>query len=216
MTMPSVGFLHSSAVHVPTFNELVAEATDGVDTVVVVDESLLEKARRLGPHHDEVRAGIDAAFDELERAGVTVIVCTCSTIAGAAERLGRRRDVPVIRIDRPMAEAAVAAGRRIAIVAAVESTLGPTRQLIESVASDAGRTVELSDHLCDGAWARFEAGDQDGYLAVVAATCRSLDGACDVIVLAQASMTAAAGLANVSVPILSSPALAVEAATRLA
>jgi hypothetical protein len=36
--------------------------------------------------------------------------------------------VPVLRIDRPMAERAVAAGGRIAVVAAVESTLAPIRR----------------------------------------------------------------------------------------
>lgn len=63
-----------------------------------------------------------------------------------------------------------------------------------------------------GAWASFEAGDLDDYLDRVAATCSALDGSCDVIVLAQASMAGAAGRASVDAPILSSPSLAVRAA----
>ena len=105
-----IGFLHTAAVHTATFDALVVRATGASDTVAVVDESLLERARRHGPEHDGVTLGISRALDELEASGATVIVCTCSTIAGEAERLGRQRDVPVIRIDRPMAEAAVSTG----------------------------------------------------------------------------------------------------------
>lgn len=209
-----IGFLHTAAVHTATFDALVVRATGASDTVVVVDESLLERARRHGPEHDSVTLGISRALDELEASGATVIVCTCSTIAGEAERLGRQRDVPVIRIDRPMAEAAVSTGPRVAVVAALDATLGPTRQLIESVAATRWATVEVSDHLCDGAWVRFEAGDQAGYLAAIAAACASLEDSCDVIVLAQASMAPAADLADVSVPLLTSPASAVDAAIR--
>jgi len=40
-----------------------------------------------------------------------------------AEELGDRLDVPVLRVDRPMAEQAVAGGGRVALVAAVEGEL---------------------------------------------------------------------------------------------
>ncbi len=214
--MACVGLLHTSPVHAPTFDTFVAEAAEGTDTVVVVDEVLLATARREGPEHPDVAARIITALDELERRGATVIVCTCSTIAGEAERLGRGRVAPVIRVDRPMAEAAVAYGPRIAIIAAVESTFGPTRALFESVANDAGQPINLSEHLCEGAWDRFEAGDHQGYLETIAATCSRLDGTCDVIVLAQASMAGATAMVDVSVPVVTSPRLAVEAAVRLA
>ena len=100
------------------------------------------------------------------------------------------------------------------MVAALDATLGPTRQLIEDMAAKLGTAVEVSDHLCGGAWDRFEAGDQTGYITAIAATCAALEYSCDVIVLAQASMAAAADLAEVSVPVLTSPALAVDAAIR--
>ena len=113
-----------------------------------------------------------------------------------------------------MAEAAIAKGTRVAVVAALESTFDPTRRLLESVASSRGVSVDITTVLCDGAWNVFEAGEYDKYLRMVATTCASLDGSYDVIVLAQASMADAAFLLETSTTILSSPALAVEAAVR--
>ena len=211
-----IGFLHTSPVHTPTFDRLVADIDPDLETVDVVDESLLDKARRTGPTHPDVVDGIAAALDKLELAGASTIVCTCSTIGGEAERLGTQRDIDVARVDRAMAEAAIAAGTRIAVVAALESTFDPTRRLLESVASSCGVSVDITTVLCDGAWDAFEAGEHDRYLRAVATTCASLDGSYDVIVLAQASMADAALLFDGSTTILSSPALAVDAAVRSA
>ena len=208
----TIGFLHTSPVHVATFERLVAENDDNIGTVVVVDESLLDLARRVGSDHPDVAAGISSALDELEQAGASTVVCTCSTIAGEAERLGELSEIPVVRVDRAMAESAIAMGTRIVIVGALESTFDPTRQLLESVASSQGVSVEMSDVLSEGSWDKFEAGDVEGYLRAVATTCAALDGTCDVVVLAQASMAGAALLVEGSTPILSSPALAVEVA----
>jgi hypothetical protein len=211
-----IGFLHTSPVHTSTFDRLVADIDPDLETVVVVDESLLNRARRAGPTHPDVVDGIAAALDKLELAGASTIVCTCSTIGGEAEDLGVQRDIDVARVDRAMAESAVATGTRIAVVAALESTFDPTMRLLESVASSRGVSIDLTTVLCEGAWSAFEAGQRDRYLRAVATTCASLDGSYDVIVLAQASMADAALLFDGSTTILSSPALAVEAAVRSA
>jgi aspartate/glutamate racemase len=212
--MSTIGFLHTSAVHTERFAALVEAHAAGTHTVTVVDERLLDEAREKGPDHPSVRARVESVLAELEEAGADVIVCTCSTIGDAAERLGAERGRSVIRIDRPMIDAAVSAGPRIAVVVALESTVGPTRDLIEAVATERGEQVEISMVMSDGAWARFEEGDLDGYLRSIADTCTAIDGDADVIVLAQASMADAVGLLAVSTPVLSSPRLAVEAAVR--
>ncbi|RLE23856.1 MAG: hypothetical protein DRJ50_05540 [Actinobacteria bacterium] len=209
---PTIGFLHTSPVHIGTFDTLVAEHPGGFNTVEVVDEPLLDLARSVGPSHPDVVAGISSSLDELERAGASIVVCTCSTIAGEAELVGERFDVPVVRVDRAMAERAIASGTRIAVVGALESTFSPTRALLESCASSEGVSIEITDVFSEGSWDNFEAGNIDGYMQSVAATCSSLGGTCDVIVLAQASMAVAATMVEGPIPVLSSPALAVEAA----
>jgi hypothetical protein len=144
-----------------------------------------------------------------------VVLCTCSTIGGCAEELGRTADAPVLRVDRAMAERAIALGPRILVAAALASTLKPTRALLLDAAARAGKAVQLSELLCDAAWERFERGDQPGYLAAIAERLRAAAVSADAIVLAQASMAGAADLcADLPIPILSSPRLGLEAALR--
>jgi hypothetical protein len=208
--MPSVGFLHTAPVHVATFDELVRSLAPGWSPVAVVEEDLLEAARQRGVDDQELSTEVASVLDRLASQQPAVTICTCSTIGGLSEQIGAARGMRVVRVDRPMAEAAVHCGRRIAVVAAVESTIAPTRDLLAAVAADAGRSREVSVHLIQGAWPRFETGDHEGYLATIAAAMPELASGCDVIVLAQASMAAAAERVDVGVPVLSSPGVAIE------
>jgi len=207
----AIGFLHTSSVHVPTFRDLVAELAPRSSTAWVVDERLLERARRFGAADPQVADGIARALAELDRQGADVVVCTCSTIGGAAEIVGRRVGVAVVRVDRAMAERAVAIGGKVRVVAALENTLAPTLELLESVAADHGLELDVEVEMVAGAWERFEADDGEGYLAVIADALAKHAVGCDVIVLAQASMAEAADRVAVGVPVLSSPRLAVAA-----
>jgi hypothetical protein len=116
-----------------------------------------------------------------------------------------------MRVDRPMARIAVTSGHRVAIVAALESTLGPTRALLLEAATAEGGDVAVTDAPCPGAWTHFEAGDLDRYVSAVASHVESLDGDFDVIVLAQASMAPVETLVQVSALVVSSPRTAVSA-----
>jgi aspartate/glutamate racemase len=212
----TVGFLHTSPVHVPTFRDLLADVDPGAQEIHVLDEQLLADARARGVDAD-VEARLHRRLRELADQGPEVVVCTCSTLAGRAEQLSSRLPVPVLRIDRPMAEEAVAAGGRVAIVTAVESTLEPTRQLLEECASAAGTGSRIVDAPCPAAWSAFEAGDQAGYLDRIVRHVRDVAASADVVVLAQASMAAAADrLTDLDVPVLSSPRPAVARAVELA
>src|SRR5581483_10026773 len=127
--------------------------------------------------------------------GARAVLCTCSTIGGVAEAAAAGVGVPVLRSDRPMAAAAVAAGPRIVVLATVESTLGPTVSLIEEEAALSGRTAAVRTRLVEGAWDRFAAGDTEGCATLVATAVDRVTEA-DAIVLAQGSMAAAEHLST--------------------
>ncbi|USQ84722.1 aspartate/glutamate racemase family protein [Streptomyces phaeoluteigriseus] len=202
-----LALLHTSPVHVPVFDTLRDRAHPGLRLRHFVDEDLLTRARDQGPEAvaDDVRAVLAHAVAE----GARAVLCTCSTLGAVAETVARTAaaGVPVLRVDRPMAAAAVAAGPRVVVLAALESTLGPTAELVAEEAARAGRPVAVRTLLVDGAWDRFEAGDTEGYVRLVAATADTVTGAdADAIVLAQASMAPAQHLTTTPVPVLSSPA----------
>ena len=207
--MTRIGFLHTADVHVETFTALLAERDPGAAGSHVVDESLLADARAHGMS-DALRARILERLRALA-SDVDAVLCTCSTISGAAEDLAEAAGVPVVRIDRPMARRAVALGGRIGVVVAVESTLEPTLALFHEEATASGADVELVPLPCLDAWAHFEAGDIDAYLDAIASHVDAGAEHVDVVVLAQATMAPAAHRCATTRPVLSSPALGLDA-----
>ncbi|MGI5379801.1 aspartate/glutamate racemase family protein [Streptomyces sp. CA-251387] len=197
-----LALLHTSPLHIPVFDALRDEDHRGLDLRHFVDEDLLSRARREGAEAvtDDVRKALHRAVAE----GARAVLCTCSTIGGVAEAAAAEAGVPVLRVDRPMAAAAVAMGARVVVLATAESTLGPTVTLIEDEAHRAGRPVDVRTRLVEGAFARFEAGDTQGCARLVARAADEVTDA-DVILLAQASMTPAQHLTTTAVPVLSSP-----------
>ncbi|MBT3269135.1 hypothetical protein HN371_18465 [Candidatus Poribacteria bacterium] len=209
----SLTFLHTAAPLAPSFDELVTEIAPDVPVRHLIAGDLLDTARAEGPDSVAARAQVRDAVLHAVAGGARVVLCTCSTIGDPAERTASDARRTVMRVDRPMAERAVEAGSRILVVATLESTLGPTTDLIRDAAAKAGRDVEISTLLADAAWAKFEAGDADGYHAAIATAVKAGAGDVDAVVLAQGSMAAAAGLCDgVAAPVLSSPRLGVEAA----
>ncbi|MFD7013462.1 aspartate/glutamate racemase family protein [Streptomyces sp. NPDC059928] len=200
--MNVLALLHTSPVHVPVFEALRDEDAPGLELRHLVHEQLLSQARELGP--EAVAGSVESilAAAAAVAQGADAVLCTCSTIGAVAEAASVSLGVPVLRVDRPMAAAAVARGSRIAVVATVASTLEPTTALIREEAGE--RPVALRTVLAEDAWAHFESGDPASYITAVAETLDALTDV-DVIVLAQASMAPAATRTTTPVPVLSSP-----------
>jgi hypothetical protein len=207
-----VAFLHTSPVHLETFDRLVKAADPAIQAEHVIDEALLSDARRIGVDDPALVQRIHKAMTAAASNGATVVVCTCSTIGGVAERTPTRPGLAVARIDRAMADRAVRLGPRILIVAALQSTLEPTAQLIRESSRALQIEVSLQTLWVDGAWPAFERGDRDAYIGAVVAAVRCAPRSFDVVVLAQASMAAAADeLRDLGTEVLSSPQLGVHA-----
>jgi hypothetical protein len=206
----AIGFLHTAPEHTATFDALVVEhgGLGAARSHRVVPE-LLQRAMALGTDDTEVRERLIetlAGFPD----GVDHIVVTCSTLGGIAEELAPVDGPMVTRVDRPMAEAAVAAGSRIGLGYSLQSTVVPTSALLWEVAQEGRRPIDLDLIDCEAAWHHFVSGELPKYLDDVAAAIRRRAHDVDVVVLAQASMAPAADrLGDLEIPVLSSPELAV-------
>lgn len=214
--MAHVGLLHTGEIHVGNFAALFEEILPEAALSHLVREDLLMLARLEGGLTANVAAGTRESLAELAAQGAAVVLCTCSTLGPAVEAADAELGVPVLRIDRPLAEAAVAAGKRILVAATAETTLGPTRAILEDAARKAGRDLGLEMAVLEEAWDFFEAGDEEGYWRAIAEGLRGRAAGFDALVLAQASMAGAAPLlADLGIPVLSSPRLAVERTAEL-
>ncbi|MEV6299139.1 aspartate/glutamate racemase family protein [Actinoplanes sp. NPDC051861] len=184
---------------------MASEIAPDVEVRHLVDPSLLSCARDDGLTPALVER-VRSQLRSLADSGAGLIVCTCSTIGGIAEEAAAEIGVPVIRADRPMAEAAVAAGSRIAVIVTTPSTLDPTLALFPP-------SVTVVPVVVSEAWRHFEAGDLPAYYEEIAEAARKVAPSVDVVVLAQASMAPAADLIDGEV--LTSPRSAVTAAAAL-
>lgn len=208
-----LALVHTVAGLVPRFRELSAELLPGVETFDIVDETLLRDATSEGRVSLDTARRLFAHLAAVERHGADAILVTCSSMGGVVDAARPFAGVPLLRIDQAMAEQAVERGARIGVLATLQSTLGPTAELIRRTATEAGRSAEVRDQLCDGAFEALHAGDTARHDELVRDGLRQLIGWADVIVLAQASMARVVDSLTDDerrTPILSSPRLGME------
>ena len=185
-----LAIIHSTPVTIEPLGALAAELLDGAEVVNLVDDSILPQLRENGGDLAAVEPRLVRYARIAEGLGVDAILSACSSVGPLAEALRAAVDVPVVRIDEAMAEAAVARARRIGVAATLATTLVPTLALLQDAAREAGRADEIvfEPLRVDAAYERLAAGDREGHDAVLAEALADLATRCDVVVLAQASM----------------------------
>ena len=220
--MTGLTLIHTAPNLKDTFNDLLSELAPDIQVRHVVHEELLKDALDAGALTADVRRRTaEAMLAEAASASPGVVLCTCSTVGPGADDARSLTAVPILRVDRPMAEEAVRGGTRIAVCATLETTMGPTIDLLEETAMRLNREVDLIPIVFEAARAKFIEGDFDRYVQIIADGLHRAADDADVIVLAQASMAPALELCgDITVPILTSPrsglAAAIEAVRRQA
>ena len=213
MKRKKLGLVHTSATLVPVFGALCKEKLPGVEVFNIADDSLVKGIIAAGSLTAQISRRVASYLESAELAGADYIMVTCSSIGPAVETAAKLTGVPVLRVDQPMADKAVVTGKRIGVIATLSTTLEPTADLIQRRAAKAGKVIELTSRLCEGAFDALMSGDAAKHDAMVAAALKELSKQVDVIVLAQASMARVVdGLPaeDRKTPILASPPIAVD------
>lgn len=206
--MTRIALIHALAHSVAPINEAMARDWPGAIRMNLLDDSLSADLAREG-------RGLDAAMHErFERltayaadTGAQGILFTCSAFGPCIEAAARRRPhIPVLKPNEAMIADAVAAGRRIGLIASFAPTL-------ESMPPEFPPDTDLMTALAEGAMQALDRGDGVSHdQAVVAAARRLASAGCDVIALAQFSMArarAAVRAALPDLPVLTTPDSAV-------
>jgi len=201
--MTKIAFLHTGAVVISPVMELVRELLPDVTPINYLDDRIVADLR--DPEvADSVPGRVANLVENAKAAGADAVMLTCSSISQLAAPIAERVDIDVLRIDEAMADEAVAAGARIAVVATLPTTCAPTVALIRERASLAGTDPQVEAEIVDGAFEAVASGDRETHDALVVAAIERVASTADVVVLAQASMASAAGKATVQVPVLTS------------
>ena len=213
MKKKRLGLIHTSATLVPVFAQLCKDKLPDVEVFNIADDSLVKGIREAGSLTAQISRRVAGYLESAELAGADYIMVTCSSIGPAVEAAANLIGVPVLRVDQPMADKAVAAGKKIGVVATLRTTLEPTADLISRRATAVGKQIALTSRLCEGAFEALMNGDAAAHDAKVAAALKELSHQVDVIVLAQASMARVVDTLapeDRRVPILASPGIAVD------
>ncbi|NDL60516.1 aspartate/glutamate racemase family protein [Phytoactinopolyspora mesophila] len=222
MTGPArrLGLVHTVPALAPVFHDLILDAAGQLDVAVelihLTDPWLLHAAMSAGVTPD-VLVRLDSHVAHLRSQGAAGILVTCSSLGEATEEIpAAHSGTPVIRIDQAMADHAVElAGDngRIAVLATVDSTIGPTVRLLRRSGTQAGMAMSIETETLTAAGQARAAGDDQRHdaLVVQAAVRWAVPERADVVVLAQASMAHLADeVADAGrVAVVSSPRLAV-------
>ncbi len=213
MQQKTLGLIHTSATLVPVFQQLCSQHLPGVQVFNIVDDSLIKNVIKCGELTPDTARRVVNYAGSAEQAGADFILFTCSSIGAAVETAATLSKIPVLRVDQPMADKAVQTGNKIGVIATLPTTLAPTTDLVKRRAAVAGKEVEVTSKLCEGAFDALMSGDAAKHDEMVAAALKELSTQVDVIVLAQASMARVVDTldaADKKVPILASPGIAIE------
>jgi len=210
-----VAYLHTVSSLVELFNNLSKELLPpGTEVFHIADEMLLKTVMAQGGLSPFIYQRVAENVVAAERAGASIVQCTCSSISPCVEAVRPLTGIPVLKIDDPMIEKALSLGKRIGVAATAPTTLKPTTELVQTKAIARKLAVKVDALLCEGAFAALSSGDTATHDRLVSQGLLELMARNDVVILAQASMARVADALPVGeqkVPILSSPRLAVEA-----
>ena len=208
----SIAIVETSAVSFAELKELCREIIPNVKVTQIIDESLIQEVNQNGGPTPFVKRRMLEYFRNAQELGVDLIVNQCSSVGEAADQIAPFLNVPILKIDEAMAEKAVQMGRKIAVVATVESTTGPSVRLIEKKAKELGKEVEVDLHLVEGAMmVLIEKNDAETHNRMVLGEVEKAAKENDVVVLAQGSMTVLLPLvSSIETPVLTSPRLCIE------
>ncbi len=188
--MKKVAVIHTTPVTIPALKKEILAACGQVEVINLLDDSMLPKINQSGKITPDVRYRLHTLMLLAQSAGADAVLCACSSIGGIFEEGRALLSIPALRIDEPMAERAVAF-RKVGVAATLQSTIGPTTELILCKAAALGREVAVDAKVIDNVGTLLAEGREARYDQIVGDELRKLAWNNDVVVLAQASMARA-------------------------
>lgn len=204
--MTKVAIFHTSAATLNLFQTLSASIMPDVEIMHIVEDSMIRDVMKNGGPTPAINARIVGYVQAAERAGCLAFMTACSSIGASVEQCQPLTSMLVTRIDEAMVESAIGQGRRIAVLATVETTLKPTLEFVKRKAEALGKNNEIMSTLMPEAFTALLAGDLVTHDRIVSAGLREALSKADVVILAQASMARVMqGMEKPAIPVLTSP-----------
>ena len=186
--MKRVFAVYTTGAIVDSIKALFESIVPDCRLVNIVDDGLIQDVIEAGGVTSRLAARLMRYFEAAAAGGADVIFNTCSSVGDVASRARAFFDVPILKIDEPMAVEAVRRAESIGVLATLSTTLDPTMRMIRSQAEQAGRSVSVHEGLADGAFQALVAGDRSEHDRIIEEAAAKLADTVELIVLAQGSM----------------------------
>jgi Asp/Glu/hydantoin racemase len=199
--------LHTGFLTMDDSKKMFAEMLPGVKVISIGDDSLLSEVKEMGGMTKNVIQKICTYGLNAELWGADAIFSYCSSMGEAIDVARQVVKIPFVKIDEEMAELAAKIGGRVTVIATLESTFGPTIELLTKTARELKSNAQFTRCFVDDAFnALSKEKDRGKHNAILAAAIRKVAGESDAIVLAQSSMAIVLPeLRDLEVPVLASP-----------
>ncbi|MGQ9629440.1 MAG: aspartate/glutamate racemase family protein [bacterium] len=191
LTGKTLGIIHAGVWIVQTGVRFAKEIMPEVRLMHICDDSVQMNFMEAGvgniPPANYYRFVTYAKF--LKEAGADAVLFGCSTMNHSSELAAEMVDIPIIQIDRPMMEKAVRMGRRIGLLATLDTTVPSSLRLLKKVAEEAEKKIEIVEMFCGEAFERLMSGDTQGHDDLLLKEIEKFSDRVDVVVMAQLSMS---------------------------
>lgn len=204
---PRIYLLHAYRYSVAPCEEAFQRLWPEAEAIRLLDEGLYADAGADGSLPANIIPRLNGLFRHCVLSGANGIVFTGSTFGPAVDLSREGIDVPLLKADEAMADAAVARGKRILMLATAKRAIPVIRRNLENAARAAGASVELGENWVDGAQAANNAGRAAEHDRAIADAVAAQAAGWDAVVLGQMSMAPARALlpADLAGKVLTSP-----------
>ena len=211
-----IALIHAVRVAMDPIAAAFARGWPEAETVNLLDDGLSRDLERRGTLEGPMTERIGALAAYASGLGADGILYTCSAFGSAIEKARAGSRIPVLKPNEAMLEAALDAGRRIALVATFAPTIPSMTGELQALARDRGVDVAITPLFVPGAMQALDAGDGATHDRLIADAVGPLAGH-DAVLLAQFSMARAASAVAAAIGgiVLTSPETAVAKIRRL-
>lgn len=171
------------------FGKPFAEANPDIEVYNICDDTLLKATVAAGYCTESVIRRIYNYVMSSAEFGADCAMLTCTSVYAAAKYIRPLAPIPVFDIAEPVAKAAVAAGRKIGILATLPTSPKAVINMINEEAAACGKDIEIVTRVAEGAFDILCAGDRAKHDEMVCESLYSLAKEVDIICFAQISMS---------------------------
>jgi len=182
--------IHNSMVLMNQLKEICQEVIPHIEVINLMDESLLRDIMNLSNVNQKMVKRICFYAMSAEELGADAVLMTCSSLSETVDVAKNLVNIPVLKIDEPMAIKAVKYTTKIGVMGTLRSVVGPSKRLIERKAKDLGKKVNIESLVCEKAFKALIKGDREKHNQLLLQEVDKIVKKVEIIVLAQGSMTA--------------------------